>query len=215
MIEVGCGTGNVIKSLQPVCERGHLIGLDLHYRGLALASRRVSCDLILGDINAPPFTSGLSIVGLFDVIEHLPDDGAILKSVQESLTDRGWMIISVPALPGLWSYFDVAAHHVRRYTRQDLARVITEAGFEVKYISFFMMAILPFIWMERKLSKGGVDAPAPETELDQRVSQELRIMPVINEVFSAFLWLEAQLIQARIRLPIGSSLIAIARKRAG
>ena len=212
-VEIGCGPGNVLSSIEKLCKRGHLIGLDLHYQGLMLARKRVNVDLVVGDISKPPFSSEMSIIGLFDVIEHLDNDGQILEDVARTLVNDGWLLITVPALPALWSYFDTAAHHVRRYTKKSLANLLTRSGFKIEFLSYTTMLTLPIVWVVRLLSRASHKGSTPENKRDSRVIQQLKIIPVINEIFFDLLWLEAQIIKYRLPLPMGSSLIAIARKK--
>ena len=55
VLEVGCGTGNVLHVLQRTCGRGRVFGMDLFAEGLRFARRRTTCPLIQGDVHTPPF----------------------------------------------------------------------------------------------------------------------------------------------------------------
>ena len=74
VLEVGCGTGNVLRVLEQACPHGMVIGMDMFAEGLYYARQRTSCPLIQGDINKPPFAKQFDLICLFDVLEHLPDD---------------------------------------------------------------------------------------------------------------------------------------------
>src|SRR5215218_9838055 len=50
VLEVGCGTGNVLQVLEQSCALGRVIGLDLLGEAFSFARRRVACPLIRGDI---------------------------------------------------------------------------------------------------------------------------------------------------------------------
>lgn len=54
ILEVGCGTGNVLRLLEQICPRGVVMGVDLFAEGLHYARRRVSCPLVQGDIHMLP-----------------------------------------------------------------------------------------------------------------------------------------------------------------
>src|SRR2546426_974449 len=43
VLEVGCGTGNVLRTLEQTCFRGVVVGMDLFAEGLAFARTRTSC----------------------------------------------------------------------------------------------------------------------------------------------------------------------------
>src|SRR5689334_18506816 len=54
-LEVGCGTGNVLRALEKTCKNGVVVGMDLFGEGLRYARGRVTCPLVQGDIHANPF----------------------------------------------------------------------------------------------------------------------------------------------------------------
>jgi SAM-dependent methyltransferase len=78
VLEVGCGTGNVLRVLEQVCPAGTVIGMDLFAEGLRYARRRTNCPLVQGDVQAAPYATSFALIGLFDVLKHLPDDRQIL-----------------------------------------------------------------------------------------------------------------------------------------
>ena len=60
LLEVGCGTGNVLRALEQVCTRGNVIGLDLYPQGLHLAGQRSDCPLVAADIHHLPVQRAVS-----------------------------------------------------------------------------------------------------------------------------------------------------------
>ena len=77
VLEVGCGSGNVLRVLEETCTRGKVVGMDLFADGLKYARKRTTCSLVQGDMQNPPFGTQFDLIGLFDVLEHLPDDKQI------------------------------------------------------------------------------------------------------------------------------------------
>ena len=61
-----------------------------------------------------------------DVLEHIEDDRAELEAAAMRLQPRGHLIVLAPAFPALYSPFDCAIGHYRRYTRATL-RALTPA----------------------------------------------------------------------------------------
>lgn len=207
VLEVGCGTGNVLRHLERICHDGQVIGLDAYLEGLRFARQRVRCPLIQADIHHPPFNVRFDLIGIFDVLEHLPDDKSILCVLHRLLTPEGRLLITVPAHMSLWSYFDNAAHHYRRYSQHTLRQVLQASGFEVIFLTHYMAAIFPLVWLGRRL------AGRSRANQHALAAEELRVVPVVNNILTGILSLEARLIGARRRLPIGTSLLAIAQKR--
>lgn len=208
VLEVGCGTGNMLNGLKKVCSNGVVIGMDLFSEGLSQARRRTSCSLVRGDVRSLPFAKKFSLIGLFDVLEHLPDDMKVLADLHSLLKEEGLLILTVPANPSLWSNFDEWSHHCRRYKSDELKHKLILNGYQVQYLTFYMSSILPFVWLDRRLRRL-IDLRS----MNNQASDELRIVPVVNELFSWLLAQEARLIIGRKRrIPFGTSLIAIACK---
>jgi SAM-dependent methyltransferase len=214
VLEVGCGTGNVLQALEKACSRGVVVGMDLFAEGLAFARKRTSCALVQGDVEQPGFGVPFDVVGAFDVVEHLPDDLRILRSFHAMLRPGGMLLLTVPAYRSLWSYFDEASHHCRRYEPRDLRQKLDQAGFEVEFLSPFMASVYPLMLLVRRISSLRRQGKTPSAESDLSLTlQELRIVPVLNGLLTFVLRQEARLIQARRVLPFGSSLIAAARRK--
>ncbi len=210
VLEAGCGTGSVLAALEKVCTGGTVFGMDLFDEGLRFARMRSDCPLVQGDIHHPPFALRFPVIGLFDVLEHLPDDAGVLRDLRAMLAPNGALVLTVPARKSLWSYFDEASHHVRRYESAGLRARLEENGFQVEYLSPYMMSIYPLVWLTRRLARGQSSATAQQTQ--SMAEDELRIIPVVNEVLAWVLRQEARLVYRRKRLPIGTSLIAVARR---
>ncbi len=213
VLEVGCGTGNVLGMLNRTCTQGTVLGMDLFAEGLRYARRRTNCALVHGDINASPLRQRFEVVGLFDVLEHLPDDVAVLRMLYEHLVPGGQLVITVPACPSLWSYFDEASHHCRRYGRVDLEQKLSQVGFQVDYVTYFMLSLFPLLWVGRKLSDiSRNDREGKGTGVDELAHRELKIRPITNATLYLLLAQEARLIARRGHLPIGTSILAVVRR---
>ncbi len=215
VLEVGCGTGNVLRHLEQVCANGLVIGMDLFGEGLQYARRRVDCPLIQGDMHNPPFSAQFDLIGLFDVLEHLPDDLQVLTDLFSMLASGGKLLLTVPAHPSLWSYFDEAAHHCRRYQKNDLAEKLTKSGYKVEYISYYMASIFPLVWTGRKitgLTNRDKSIETHQASANELATRELKITPGLNGFLRTILMQETRLIARRKTLPIGTSLLAIAHK---
>ena len=214
VLEVGCGTGNVLRALEQTCTRGTVVGMDLFAEGLAFARKRTSCPLVRGNVDQPGFGVPFDLIGAFDVVEHLSDDLQIFRSIHSMLKPGGVILLTVPAHQSLWSYFDEAAHHCRRYEPDDLRSKLNQTGFEIEFFSQFMASIYPLLWLVRRIGSVRRKTGSPKhEEADRDLSlEELRIVPVLNGLLTFVLAQEARLIKSRFVLPFGSSLIAAARR---
>jgi len=71
-----------------------------------------------------------------NVLEHIEDDTAALRSLHAKLSASGKLFIYVPAFPVLYNSMDAKVGHVRRYTRETLTSRVTAAGFSVERVAY-------------------------------------------------------------------------------
>jgi SAM-dependent methyltransferase len=207
VLEVGCGTGNVLHALEDVCSDGIVIGMDLFSEGLRHARRCTTCSLVQGDIQALPFAKKFHLIGLFDVLEHISDDNKVLEDLHSMLVNDGLLLLTVPAHPSLWSYFDEESHHARRYEFAELESKLLKAGYRIEYITYYMSGIFPFLWLIRRSRQGRETKNAKDLAYG-----ELRIVPIVNELLGFIISQEFRLIARKCKIPIGTSILAMARK---
>jgi 2-polyprenyl-3-methyl-5-hydroxy-6-metoxy-1,4-benzoquinol methylase len=214
VLEVGCGNGIVLAELQRLFPAGRVTGMDLFEEGLKFARQRFSGTLIQGDVFTHDFGQPFDLIGAFDVIEHLDDDAKILRRFWQQLKPGGHLIVTVPAHMSLWSYFDEVAHHRRRYTSGELTRKLAAAGFTVDHTTQFMAALFPPMWIKRKLLGERAEklSVASAQQRQAAVESDLKINPLVNQLFKMLLWPEAFFISHRLHLPLGTSLLAIATR---
>lgn len=211
VLELGCGNGGMLRLLQQSCPGGHVFGMDLFREGLLHAKHRSNCPLVQGDVLQPPFSEALHLVGMFDVLEHIQNDEAVLLSVHKMLAPGGALCITVPAHMSLWSYFDEAARHARRYTFDELANKLKTAGFQLEYQTEFMSWIYPLVWLGRRLNRYRSSYGANDTT--ELTEADFRVLPGMNGLLDRVLGGEAELIRNRRRISLGVSMLAIARKQ--
>lgn len=206
MIEIGCGNGSVLQYLNG--KGVNIEGGDLFLEALQFCQRRVDVPLYqLDAVNTPFADEQYDVVGLFDVVEHIDDDEAVLKEAHRICKSGGRVILTVPANRWLWSYFDTISYHKRRYSKKELCRKLQRAGFVVEKMSFYVFFLFPVFFLYRLVEN--MRRSSDNKELSSRT--EVQTIPLINEVFLGLLRLEKSLIK-NISLPLGTSLVAIARK---
>lgn len=205
-LEIGCGTGFVLKAIQASTPQLKVSGSELFSDGLIFAKKRVPHSTLY-QMNATkiPFHAEFDVIGSFDVLEHITHDRKVLKEFHAALKNSGGIILTVPQHPSLWSKFDTKSHHVRRYTRKELIEKISSAGFRTVFISSFVTLLLPFMVFNRLKSSSAKDNGGSDALIG--------IPNIINFVFELTLTLELFLIRLGISMPFGGSLIAIAVKK--
>ncbi len=77
-------------------------------------------ELIAGDLSALESSRLFDAILYIDVLEHIEDDSGELRRAAAHLNPGGALIVLSPAHPWLFTSFDKAIGHFRRYTRQSL-----------------------------------------------------------------------------------------------
>jgi 2-polyprenyl-3-methyl-5-hydroxy-6-metoxy-1,4-benzoquinol methylase len=204
ILEVGCGSGNVLRVLKTsAAGRGWVEGLEVSVPAASVARERTGLTITNGHLADLARSEPYDIIAAFDVLEHIWDDIGVVREMRTRLKSNGRLILTVPAHPTLWSPFDVASEHMRRYTPVSIAQTMRTAGFEIEYLSYFMFLLYPVMWLRRRFLKSA--------DLAAVYDSEFQIVPGLNEVAFEVFRREARLIRARRRLPMGTSLAIIAR----
>lgn len=204
--EAGCGTGFVLCALAAGLLGATISGSELLSEGLIVARGRVpGAELIQADIRHLPFRDEFDLIGAFDVLEHIDDDRGALEGLRRAAKPGGGLLLTVPQHPRLWSDQDVRASHRRRYTREELTRKVTSAGFSVVRVTSFVSLLLPAMLLNRRKAKS---SPGPDAV------EALSPPFLVDRSMRAVMRVERGLIQRGISFPFGGSLLLVARRPA-
>jgi len=154
LIDAGCGTGTFLVEMAARCQ---VLGLDDFAESVTLARPRVEAvggEVLQTGLDRVELPGGCAaVVTLLDVLEHLDDDAGALDEMLRLVRAGGVVVITVPALRWLWSDWDEALHHRRRYHRSDLAALCTRPGAELVHLAYFNSLALPAIAAVRALRR--------------------------------------------------------------
>jgi SAM-dependent methyltransferase len=204
-LEVGCGTGFVLSCIAEARPGMRLAGGDLMAAGLTFTRKRLpNAFLFQADARRLPFREEFDLMGAFDVIEHIEQDEEALAEMREALRPGGGLILTVPQHRFLWSAYDELGHHKRRYSRRELVAKVARAGFEIVRVTSFVSILLPLM-LANRLRRQRV----PE---DYDPVSELKIHSVSNAIFRHMLTVERCCIKMGLSLPVGGSLLLVARR---
>lgn len=160
LLDVGAGSGVFSRQLVEAGVAGEAWCLDPGYAEEHIESRNGHEIRFVRRVPG----GGHQLVLLMDVLEHVPDDVALLRQHTRDLPPDGLVIISVPAFQALWSSHDVFLGHQRRYTRVGLEAVVRAAGLRVRRSRYFFGLLLPVVailrWLERWRPGAGQPASA-------------------------------------------------------
>jgi SAM-dependent methyltransferase len=117
------------------------------------ARERLGANIRQGSFPDVAIEGRFDVITMLDVLEHIRDDLAALRAARRLLREPGLLLVTVPALPQLWSDHDVALHHQRRYLKRGLGVILEKAGFRVERCSYYTSLLLPFLALQRLAGK--------------------------------------------------------------
>jgi len=159
VLEIGAGIGNLTRVLAARRKRYFATDVDgEHLERLRVRlSGRPNLETALLDASRAedyvPFRGRVDTVVCLNVLEHIEDDRAALRSIHETLQDGGRAIILVPEGQSLFSSLDEELGHRRRYAEGELRRRMADAGFAVETVLRFNRVSRPGWWLNGKVLK--------------------------------------------------------------
>lgn len=208
ILDVGCGTGQFTPALS---RWGRVVGVDLSSQAFRLHPGNADQELILvrGDAQRLPFQQhSFDLVWASSILEHLKDDRLALQEIQRVLKPGGRVVINVPAHHFLWGHNDEIAHHLRRYTRDEITALCRACGLKILRMTNYGAAPLPLTFLVRKI-KNGLSVVFPK--LKEITDFRLAAFPGLGFFFLSVLRQEKRALN-RFDLPFGLMLYVLAEK---
>jgi SAM-dependent methyltransferase len=162
VLDVGCGWGITLEALE---EHGYqAAGADISRRMLEQLDRpdRV---LYLADLSRdlPVDAGAFDAVLALDVIEHIDDDFDAVNKLGQLARPGGVVIVSVPALPELFTEFDEIQGHRRRYVPETLERRFQDSVLKIDRIFWWGQWLVPILRRQRSRNKKAAGDSPVET----------------------------------------------------
>lgn len=124
VLEAGAGIGLTTKALATGSERSWTCLEPDATMAAEIAARTdlpLKPAIIVGTTDTLPPEPTYDTIAYIDVLEHIEDDRGEMARAANLLRPGGHMVVLSPAHPFLFSPFDKAIGHYRRYTRRTLA----------------------------------------------------------------------------------------------
>ena len=200
VLDLGCGTGAVSRDLAGWMR---VVGVDQSDLALGHCRTRGLTRLVQATVECLPLgTATVDAVVALDVFEHVAADARAFAEAARVLKPGGLLVLSVPAFQSLWSAHDVALMHKRRYRLPQVRRSLLAAGLVVERASYALWLLFPAFVASRVCARfrtGGASSEIPDVPL------------WMNRALVALQDAEGFL-ASRLRLPWGSSVVAVGRK---
>lgn len=154
--------------------------------------------------------AGADVVALLDVVEHIEDDRAFLASIVSNMDLHAHLVITVPALPLLWSSWDDQLGHHRRYTRRTLRNVVSGLPLDVVEISYLFPELLPPALL-RKFGRWTTGRRGDRQAIEVVPDADFPVLP--RALDRALCGIATVTYRVRRLWPVGTSLVLVARRR--
>jgi len=202
IFEIGCGNGiviNQIRSLFNVSPDGCDLN-DMALKMINIDNNEIYCYNIYD--KEVELKEKYDVIILFDVIEHIKDDIGFINACLFHLKPNGKCIINVPAYTHLYSKYDKAVGHVRRYSKSLVRKKFSQIdgqALQMQYwgVALYFLALLRkgmYLFNSKNVVKNGFKPP----------------FKIINSVFIFFSKIEKRLLKSPL---FGSSLMFVFEKR--
>lgn len=207
VLDVGCGAGGWLDAL---ARFGRVTGIELDEPSIRYCREQDQRHTLVGRVDALPVPrASHDLVCLWDVIEHVPDDRAVLAEAARALRPGGHVAISVPAYQFLFANNDRVAHHQRRYTRGGLVRRLREGGWDVRKATYVNVALAPAI-IPAVLALKTRERLFPRPD-DPGNNLAIGVPRAVNGLLAALFSVERHVLR-HVSAPFGHSVLAIARR---
>jgi SAM-dependent methyltransferase len=136
VLEVGAGLGGTTRLLcrgrqrRWVCLEPDAVLADRLARSVRDGKLPVQCEVVVGTLEQIGGQAPFDTLVYIDVLEHIPDDQRELARAAQFLRPGGHVLALSPAHQWLYTPFDEAIGHCRRYTKTTLA-ALTPPGLEL------------------------------------------------------------------------------------
>jgi SAM-dependent methyltransferase len=205
VLDVGGGRGSLLARF---LDRERLYALDIGEDAVAFLRAAFAhaphVEARVGDVTDPAVQAayvaeGVDTVLCTNVLEHIEDDGAMLRAFAAILAPcRGRLALLVPAHAWLYGSLDAAAGHFRRYTRRQVVDRLAAAGFEVEEARYFNALAVPGWWLAGRVRRQGLEDASSNAQV---LFYDRWLLPLSRGL------------ERLVRLPFGLSVVAFARAR--
>jgi SAM-dependent methyltransferase len=211
IVDLGSGAGGNLDLTDPWSPRV-VVGVDFSTIALEYArEKRPGARLIRATLNQPlPFADqSVDAVTIFNVLYHqwVRDEVSVLAEVSRVLKPGGLLLVTEPAFAQFERQMDDIVMTRRRYEIPEFAAMCHRAGLDVVFASYFTSFGAPVVWAMKTMERWFNRSAHGHVQADLRP-----INPVVNSLLCAIAGLEASAIAHGWRMPIGLTLVMVARR---
>jgi SAM-dependent methyltransferase len=139
VLEIGCGEGIVMERLRSIADEVWGLEFNRTAAQTGLAKGLQVIEATIEEFSSRYSGERFDAVAFFQVLEHVEDPLAFLRIVRHLLRRTGRIYLSVPnpdryQLTIYRESWDYPPHHLSRFTKDGLQRLLSRAGFDTAKI---------------------------------------------------------------------------------
>jgi len=204
IMDLGCGNGILSNQLESQFNV-KIDRVDANEETLLL-NKKIKGKLICYNVNTKlkKVKNYYDIIFLFDVLEHIKKDVNFLKNTLFHLKKKGLLIINVPSISVLYSNYDYAVGHLRRYNSSDFEKIRKKLKVNARSIQYWGTLMLPILLI-RKIILSFYN----RRDFKKIIEKGWKTNNFLNFIFKLIMSFELKFFN---NSPIGTSLMVIFRK---
>ena len=206
LLDAGCGTGGMLQAVRERFPDAELVGLDAGSRGVELTrERQLNALLVEGSVNQLPFADETfdCVLSIDVMVSESVEPLAALQEARRVLRRGGQIIVNLAAFRFLRGEHDVAVDASRRFTRAELAKLLSCAHLTAERITYWNALLMPPVAIARWVSR---------RRKNEKPRSDFRPLPrAANALLREIALLELNA-SRYFPLPFGTSVFAVARR---
>lgn len=193
VLEVGCGVGSFTKLIDEQSEFDSLYSIDISKPAIDLMKTKEFIHKIkIECIDLMEAEGKFDFIVCMNVMEHVKDDNNFFNKILSLLKKDGVLFLLVPSHMFLYSNFDIAAGHYKRYTKKTLNDFGLPEGIElINQYYFNLIGALGYWLVYKALKSGNINDTEGEIGMFDKY-----IVPISKKILP-------------LKVPFGISLISI------
>lgn len=219
-LEIGPGMGDVSNFLARAFAGIHGDVVDISEHTVGLVQRRLKdtdgINCFVSDIADLEGSEKYDLVIACEVFEHLKDDDAAFRTVNQLMRSGGHFLFSVPAFMKKWGPADEYGGHERRYEKKPLQEQFQQHGFEIMDFWGYGFPVTNLLNPVSRLYYHAIQKKAPlgqqqasiRSGTERSLARKLRFVPMATLMLPFFI------IQGMVKnQAVGDGFIVLARKK--
>lgn len=202
ILDLGCGTGAMTEML---AKFGQVLGVEQNSAAIKFLKYKKIPHLQSSINHIGLESNSFDLVTIFDVLYHKRvDENAVLKEAHRLLKNDRHLLITDCALPFFWSLHDERMMAKKRFEKSELEDLLINNDFEIVHSTYTYFFTFPLFVLQRLFFK--IFRP-------KKIQIVAKINPIANTLLLFLTKIDLLFVANNISLPIGSSIMILARKK--